>query len=73
MADTPSTTPIARDCRAPLNVLDTTAIDTGKISAAPMPCTTRATMSQISFGATPQIADTTPNIARPMTMTLRRP
>ena len=47
--------PIARACRAPVNVPETTAIDTGKISAAPMPCTTRATMSQISFGATPQM------------------
>ena len=44
MAAKPSTTPIARACRAPVNVLDTTAIDTGKISAAPTPCTTRATM-----------------------------
>ncbi len=55
MAAKPSTTPIARAWRAPVNVLDTTAIDTGKMSAAPMPCTTRATMSQISFGAAPQI------------------
>ena len=44
IADTPSTTPIARACRAPVNVLDTTAIDTGKMSAAPMPWTTRAMM-----------------------------
>ncbi len=64
---------MARLWRAPLKVLDTTAIDTGKMSAAPMPWMTRAAISQFSSGAEPQIADMTPNTASPQTMIRRRP
>ena len=73
MAAKPSTTPIARPWRAPVNVPETTAIDTGKMRAAPMPCTTRATISHVSFGAAPHTADSTPNRTSPLTMTRRRP
>ena len=73
IADMPSTTPMARDCRAPENVLDTTAMDTGKMSAAPMPCTTRAMIRNHSSGALPHTIDTTPKIARPITITRLRP
>lgn len=72
-ADTPSTKPMARAWRVPLNALDTTAIDTGKMSAAPTPCTTRAMMRNHSSGALPQMIDTMPKTASPMTITSRRP
>jgi hypothetical protein len=73
IAAKPRTTPIARRCRGPVNVPDTTAIATGKMSAAPTPWTTRAVISHVSFGEAPQTADITPNIASPHTMILRRP
>ena len=73
IAAKPRTMPIARLCLAPLNVLDTTAMATGKISAAPTPCTTRAAISQFASGAAPQTADRTPNRTSPHTMILRRP
>ena len=73
MADMPSTTPMARAWRAPENVLDTTAIETGKISAAPMPCTTRAMIRNHSSGALPQTIDTMPNTTSPITITQPAP
>src|SRR5262249_35055815 len=57
----------------PVNGAEATAIVTGKISAAPTPCTTRATISQVSLGEAPQKADRMPNSASQTTMRRRRP
>ena len=68
-----STMLIARPRRSWGRCEVTTAIATGKISAAPNPWTIRAAISQLASCAEPQIADRTPKTASPHKRSLRRP
>lgn len=53
--------------------LVSTLIETGKISAAPRPCTARKTMSTVTDGASAHVADAKPNSATPANNARRRP
>jgi len=69
----PDHVPIARPRSAPVNVTLISASDSGSASAAPMPCTERATISTITLGASAPPTDAKPKIAIPIAKNFRRP
>lgn len=69
----PYANPIAWPARAAGKALVSTLTDTGKISAAPRPCTARSAITAPADGATAHNAEATPNIAMPTSSMRLRP